>query len=353
MNETKRDLNPKILLVDDREDNLLSMEAILKQDGYQFTMAYSGSEALKILNKESDFAMILMDVKMPILSGFETATLIYERETLKHIPIIFITANYYGEENLFRGYQSGGIDYIFKPLNPEVLRAKVSIFIELYRKSRMLIEQDQKLMATNRNLELDLKSLRSTELRLRVNNLNLHKRIAELESLLSISSVPVEETEFVESDLNAFVKNVLSDMEDEVHSVTISVEELPSLCISPRLLRPVLKNLISNALLRQQTSVTPIIRIHSEISPRLTQNNKEQENYCNIFVEDHYNGFAQNISKESNGEMSVSDPGFAFCKKILEQHNGHISAKTAGGEGVTYILSLPAGKTKQNEDAIL
>lgn len=352
MNETKADLNPKILLVDDREDNLLSMEAILKQDGYQFTMAYSGSEALKILNKESDFAMILMDVKMPILSGFETATLIYERETLKHIPIIFITANYYGEENLFRGYQSGGIDYIFKPLNPEVLRAKVSIFIELYRKSRMLIEQDQKLMETNRNLELEIKGLRSSELKLRVNNLNLQKRIAELESFLSISNVPVEETEFVESDLNAFVKNVLSDMKEEIHFATISVEKLPSLCISPRLLRPVLKNLISNALLHQQTSVTPVIRIHSEVSPRASQN-KEQENYWNIFVEDHHNGFAKNSLKESNGEVSVSDPGFAFCERILEQHKGHISAKNVGGEGLTYILSLPAGKTKQSEDAKL
>src|SRR3989337_1843896 len=154
-------LKPKILLVDDREDNLLSIEAVLEPDGYQFTMAYSGSEALKILNKESDFAMILMDVKMPILSGFETATLIYERETLKHIPIIFITANYYGEENLFKGYQSGGIDYIFKPINPEVLRAKVSIFTDLYRKNRLLIEQDQKLIEANKDLSTEIKNLKT------------------------------------------------------------------------------------------------------------------------------------------------------------------------------------------------
>src|SRR5678815_4989220 len=98
-------MQPKILLVDDREDNLLSIETILEPNGYKFVKARSGREALKILLNEFDFAMILMDVKMPNLNGFETATLIYEREKLKNIPIIFITANNYGDENIFRGYQ--------------------------------------------------------------------------------------------------------------------------------------------------------------------------------------------------------------------------------------------------------
>src|SRR5882724_12587763 len=138
---------PKILLVDDREDNLLSIEAILAPDGYAFLRAYSGDQALKILLNEFDFAMILMDVKMPVLNGFETATLIYEREKLRHIPIIFITANNYGDENVFRGYQSGAIDYIFKPINPEVLRAKVGVLIDLYKKNRLLYEQEQKLIS--------------------------------------------------------------------------------------------------------------------------------------------------------------------------------------------------------------
>src|ERR1700712_3736587 len=117
----------KILLVDDREDNLLSMETLLEQDGYSFFKANSGRQALKILLAEFDFAMILMDVQMPNLSGFETASLIYEREKLRHIPIIFITANNYGDENMFQGYKSGAIDYIFKPINPDILRAKVGV----------------------------------------------------------------------------------------------------------------------------------------------------------------------------------------------------------------------------------
>src|SRR4249920_2461088 len=117
-------MNPKILLVDDREDNLLAMETILESENYSFVKASSGRQVLKILLTQMDFALILMDVNMPNLNGFETATLIYERERLRHIPIIFITANNHGDDNVFKGYKAGGIDYIFKPINPEVLRAK-------------------------------------------------------------------------------------------------------------------------------------------------------------------------------------------------------------------------------------
>lgn len=102
----------KILIVDDRENNLLSMESILWQDGYTIVRANSGKKALKILLKDYDFTLILMDVEMPDLNGFETASMIYQREKLKHIPIIFITAHSYGEENLFKGYRAGAVDYL-------------------------------------------------------------------------------------------------------------------------------------------------------------------------------------------------------------------------------------------------
>ena len=84
-----------------------------------------------------------MDVKMPNLNGFETAALIYEREKLWHIPIIFITANTNGEENVFKGYRTGAVDYIYKPINPDLLRAKVAVFIDLYKKNRQLLLQEQ------------------------------------------------------------------------------------------------------------------------------------------------------------------------------------------------------------------
>src|SRR5215216_218545 len=175
-------MHPKILLVDDREDNLLSIETILESDGYHFVKANSGRQALKILLTELDFALILMDVKMPNLNGFETASLIYEREKLKHIPIVFITANNYGEENIFKGYRSGAVDYIYKPINPELLRAKVSVFIDLYRKNHKLLQQEQTLKNINKSLESEINERKASEEKVHELNHKLLQNIERLES---------------------------------------------------------------------------------------------------------------------------------------------------------------------------
>src|SRR5580765_5267397 len=168
-------MSPKILLVDDREDNLISMETILAQDGYQFVTANSGRNALKILLTEFDFALILMDVKMPNLNGFETAELIYERERLKHIPIVFITAHNYGEENMYKGYRTGAVDYIYKPINPELLRAKVAVFVELYTKNHQLVTHEQKLIAINKSLENEINERKISEEKI----IQLNKQLLE------------------------------------------------------------------------------------------------------------------------------------------------------------------------------
>ncbi len=171
---------PSILLVDDREDNLLSMETILESGKYNFVKATSGKQVLKILLTQVDFALILMDVNMPNLNGFETATLIYERERLRHIPIIFITANNYGEDNIFEGYRSGAVDYIYKPINPDLLRAKVSVFIELYRKNAQLLAQEQRLIAINRNLELEIQERKASEEQVSALNLQLLQKYFQI-----------------------------------------------------------------------------------------------------------------------------------------------------------------------------
>ena len=150
----------KILAVDDREDNLLSIETILEQDDYTIVRANSGRAALKILLTQQDFTLILMDVQMPDMNGFETASLIYERERLKHIPIIFITAHNQGEEKMYEGYKLGGVDFIYKPINPELLRFKVSVFADLYKKNHQLMLQEKKLTAVNANLEREIEERR-------------------------------------------------------------------------------------------------------------------------------------------------------------------------------------------------
>ncbi|MFE3995593.1 two-component system response regulator [Streptomyces goshikiensis] len=130
----------KILLVDDRPENLLALEAILSALDQTLVRASSGEEALKALLTD-DFAVILLDVQMPGMDGFETAAHIKRRERTRDIPIIFLTAINHGPHHTFRGYAAGAVDYISKPFDPWVLRAKVSVFVELYTKNCQLREQ--------------------------------------------------------------------------------------------------------------------------------------------------------------------------------------------------------------------
>lgn len=321
-------MKKKILLVDDREDNLLSMETILEPDGYELIKARSGREALKILLNEFDFALILMDVKMPNLNGFETAALIYEREKLKHIPIVFITANNYGEENMFKGYRTGAVDYIYKPINSDLLRTKVSVFIDLYTKNHQLMAQEQKLLAINKSLENEINERKISEEKVKELNRRLLENIDELESankeldrfafmsshdlqeplrkirtfsdllyskykdifdedatryinriqksaermqalikdILEFSKVSSDKNKFVNTDLNLVVEDVLSDIEPEVvdKKAKINLRILPSLDVNPGLMRPLFSNLIGNAIKYRRKDVDPIINIYAD-----------------------------------------------------------------------------------------
>src|SRR4051794_17817569 len=129
----------KILLVDDTPENLVSLEAALDGLGEELVLAHSGKEALRHL-LESDFAAILLDVKMPDMDGFEAAELIRNRPRSRQTPILFLTG-YKNEEHLFRGYDLGAVDFLFKPIVPEVLRSKVAVFVELSRKAELLEQQ--------------------------------------------------------------------------------------------------------------------------------------------------------------------------------------------------------------------
>ena len=134
----------RILLVDDRPENLLALEAILSSLDQTLVRATSGEEALKALLSD-DFAVILLDVQMPGMDGFETASHIKRRERTRDIPIIFLTAINREPQHAFRGYSAGAVDYLAKPFDPWVLRAKVSVFVELYLKNRQLLEQAELL----------------------------------------------------------------------------------------------------------------------------------------------------------------------------------------------------------------
>ena len=143
-----------ILLVDDRPENLLALEAILEPLGESLVRATSGDEALRCVLTR-DFACILLDVQMPGLNGFDTARLIKARERSRHIPIIFLTAISKEQEYVFEGYSVGAVDYMSKPFQPDILRSKVAVFVELYRKQQQLRQQEEQLREHERTtLEL-------------------------------------------------------------------------------------------------------------------------------------------------------------------------------------------------------
>ena len=144
-----------ILMVDDRPENLMALEAILEPLGHDLVRALSGEEALREVLRR-DFACILLDVQMPGLNGFETAELIKKRERSRFTPIVFLTAISKEDEFVFQGYSVGAVDYMFKPFNPDILRSKVSVFIDLYLKTEQLREQAERLRdAERRELELE------------------------------------------------------------------------------------------------------------------------------------------------------------------------------------------------------
>jgi PAS domain S-box-containing protein len=154
---TRRESRPqaRILMVDDRVENLVALEAILQPLGHPLVRATSGKEALRqvLLN---DFAVILLDVQMPGMNGFETAQIIKSRERSRHTPIIFLTAISKDEEYVFEGYSAGAVDYMFKPLSPEILRSKVSVFIDLHLKE-MEIQRQSELLRAGERRELELR----------------------------------------------------------------------------------------------------------------------------------------------------------------------------------------------------
>lgn len=169
------DEKARILIVDDREDKRMAMEAILADLDQHIVKASSGRDALRILMHQT-FAVILLDVNMPSMDGFETALLIRQRRNLEHVPIIFVTGISDTETHVSRGYSLGAVDYILTPVVPEILRAKASVFVELFKITEQVKRQAEHLRLAHDELEARVKQ-RTAELA--IVNESLQEEIAE------------------------------------------------------------------------------------------------------------------------------------------------------------------------------
>ncbi|MGX5820162.1 sensor histidine kinase [Chitinophaga lutea] len=357
----------KILIVDDRQDNLLSIETILEKENYVIVKADSGRAALKALLQDVDFSLILMDVQMPDMNGFETADLIYRREKLKNIPIIFITAHSQEEATIYKGYHVGAVDFIHKPVNPELLRIKVGVFVELYRKTQSLQEQERSLLQANARLQQEIQEREASERKvlelnrqLQRSNVHLKKVNEELDRFAYVASHDLQEPlrkirvftdmianrkgdaaemeryitkiseaahrmqqlvhdllrfsrhsaqgwDYVPADLNEVVKEAVSELEImiQVSQAIVQVDPLPCVPVIPTMIRQVFNNLISNALKFRKKNIPPVVHIYA----RKTEENGHPAMF-QIFVADNGIGIDNRYLEEI----------FAVFKRLHSYH---------------------------------
>lgn len=340
---------PPILLVDDRQENLTAMEATLAPLGFRIDTALSGEGALRKLLVE-DYALVVLDVQMPGIDGFETARAIKGRERTKDVPILFLTAISREEDHRLAGYASGGVDYLFKPIAPEILRAKVSVFVELHLKRLELERKTAELERSNRDLEQfsyvashDLQEpLRVVTgyLELLEERLSVHldatartwfdkaratvARMAELvNDLLSYARAGAGSSPPSDVSLDTAVKVALAHLEVSVAEKGASVDvapALPSVRAGEREVVQVVQNVIANAV--NHGGDRPEVEIRATSTPT----------HVELVVADSGPGMAPSDMERVFGmfERIGGSPypgtglGLAISRRLVEQRGGQI-----------------------------
>ena len=373
-----------ILMVDDSPDKLLAMESVLATLGQNLVKVFSGEEALRLLLKQ-DFALILLDVNMPGLDGFETAQMIRKRRSMEHIPIIFVTALSTTDAEVFKGYQFGAVDYILTPIVPEILRTKVGVFVELWKQRRELEARAEALRQANESLEdrAKLLSLANRELesfcytiahdlraplramegmtallleehaekldenaldygnRIRTAASRMDQMIQELLaysrlSLMAIQSQPVR--------LSRVIKDVLTQMAWDLEQGKAKVTAKKSsheVNGNYAIIVQVLANLISNAVKFVEPGKTPEIKIHDE----------QRDGMIRVWVEDNGIGIAKEhqdrifrIFERLHGRENYAGTGIglAIVEKAITRMNGRVGLESELGHGSKFWFELPA-----------
>jgi len=189
-----------ILLVDDHLTNLKLLQASLKDCGCRLLFAQSGAEAIKQAQAEKNIALIIMDVQMPKMDGFETAKIIHQQPETKHTPIIFLSANRIGEGDIFQGYETGAFDYIAKPLVLNILKSKVDVFVRLFKLTLENAELERREQDRLKNSIFDLQKI----------NRNLEDQLAEGQSKRQALVSKASETILNKADLIKFQSDLLT-----------------------------------------------------------------------------------------------------------------------------------------------
>jgi two-component system, sensor histidine kinase and response regulator len=377
-----------ILLVDDQPSNLVALEAMLQGLGQNLIKAESGREALKCL-LTYDFAVILLDVKMPELDGFETAALIRERDKSRHTPILFLTAADDTQTQAVRGYALGAVDYLVKPVVPEFVRSKVAVFVELAKKTELLKRQAQLLAESeqaarelaearaelvldlehkNRELESfsyavshDLRAplrridsfgralLESQGDRLEEAGRRFLGRIREasrqmsqlIDDVLYLSRVTRADLRQQEVDLSAVASHILARLQEADPGRKVELKIRPGIIVTgdAQLLRIALENLLENAW--KFTGKEP--------NPRIEFGMTSLAGEATYYVRDNGAGFDMTYADRLFGpfqrlhtqdEFPGSGIGLATVQRIIHRHGGRVWAEGLAGQGATFQFTL-------------
>jgi two-component system sensor histidine kinase/response regulator len=390
-----------ILLVDDQPEGLLTLEAILGGLEQNLVKAHSGREALRQVLAR-DFAVILLDVQMPGMDGYETAALIRERPASRHTPLIFLTASHKADVQMIRGYGIGAVDYLFKPLDADILRSKVAVFIELAKKSALIRKQtaeiieresearqlaearallladleqkNRELAAVNQELEAFSYSV-SHDLRAPLRSIDgfahalledyaasldedgqeylRHVREAAqhmgelIDGLLTLAGVTRSQLRREAVNLSQLARDVGKRLQnhssDSARQVELWVEEGLSAVGDTRLLENVLQNLLGNAW--KFTSNRPEARVEVGKSIR--------DGVLAFFVRDNGAGFDMTYADRLFGafqrlhaatEFEGHGIGLATVSRIVRRHGGRIWAEGQTGVGATFYFTLGEGE---------
>ena len=377
-----------ILVVDDQPESLLAVEAILAGLGENVVAARSGQEALLQMLKK-DFTVVLLDVQMPGLDGFEVATLMREREKTRRIPIIFMTAAFTGDASVFKGYEVGAVDYIFKPVVPEILRAKVSVFAELERKEEMIRQQRELLWeaerreherrmeealsfthAVSHELRAPLRHIQSfSELlveayagRLGDDGRGLLNRISGaanellhlIDALLKFSEATRVHLRARDVDLSRLVAGIAVELkrEDPARNVEFDVQKGLSATGDPEFLRVAMENLLRNAW--KFTAKKPVAHIAFGSS--------EGPGGAVYFVRDDGAGFSMEDAGKlfkpfsrlhARQDFEGTGVGLATVGRIIERHGGRIWAEGRVGGGAAFFFTLHARAADEPQEPLV
>jgi signal transduction histidine kinase len=363
-----------LLLVDDLQENLVALEALIRAPDRRIFSARSGDEALSLMLEHS-FALAIVDVQMPSMNGFELAELMRGTERTRAIPIVFVSAAGREQNYAFRGYESGAVDFLYKPLDPHTVRSKVNVFVELFRQRQELQEAKAQLQRAV-SMRDDFMSMIAHELRNPLNSVYLQAQLRRkmvsgpkqpdaqsmlrmverderqirsmvrlLDDMLDVSRARTGKLTIVPApfDLVASAQVVVEAIQEQAKTtdVQVTLSALPALEIVGDEFRieQVITNLLTNALRYGQGKPVAVAVGVREEAPEAFVSVRDQG--MGIAPADQERIFEQFERTEGAAQVAGLGLGLYIARQIAQAHHGRLDVRSMPGEGAEFVLSLP------------